>query len=165
MDPFWEKVILIVVDKFLLAVAGSGIAYLSAVAIERYRRNQALVLELGKLRAQAYCRLLGFLGEQAWLISTLLSEGRRTEKNSGTIDGFLERLNSSVEEMNKSGARDIGLLDQSLGGRLRAYYEMVHAIEKYGVAELSETEREERRKKLSELREDVIAYLPPLPKP
>jgi hypothetical protein len=165
VDPFWEKVILIVVDKLLLAAAGAGIAYLSALAIERYRRNQAVVLELGKLRAQAYCRLLSFLGEQDWLISNLISQGRRTENNSAVIDGFLARLDASIEEMNKSGARDIAFLDQELGGKLRAYNDMVHAFEKYGDAELSETERVERRKKLRELHADVIAYLPPLPKP
>ena len=81
MNPFWDKLIWMVIDKVLLAGAGALIAYFAARSLERYRRDQAMVLELGKARAQAFARLMALLGEHAALIMALAGGVERTEDN------------------------------------------------------------------------------------
>lgn len=162
MEPsFSDKVWLIIIDKALLALAGGGIALLSAVFIERYKRHQSVVLELGKLRAQAFARIVSLLGEQRAIIDEML-----TTKNDARFKVLQERLTASAGEQMSSFLKDASLLDETLRVKFRAYAKAVTPdVKMDSRPNMSEADAEARRVKLNTLREEILAYLPPLPKP
>lgn len=95
MDPFWEKVVLLVIQYGLLTLAGGGIALLSSIALERYRRHQAVVLELSKLRAQAFVRLISLLGEHQSVLDALAGALPRVDENLP----YFEALRTRAEQI------------------------------------------------------------------
>lgn len=94
MDPFYEKLILLVVDKVLLAGVGAFIAYMAAKSLERYRRNQTMPIEVSKRQATAFVDVFSGLTEcslYAVRIMMLLREETADEEQvNHAVKAFLE---------------------------------------------------------------------------
>jgi hypothetical protein len=167
-NEFWEKVWLIVIDKALLAVAGGGIAFLSAVFIERYKRHQAVVLELGKLRAQSFARVVSSVWEFQSLLEVVLIAKRETPEEKAEFAAHLGRFSSALEEMMRSLRKDVALLDDDLSKRFEAYTKLLESetdISRFVERPWTEQEIEAYRQKLRGLRAEIMVHIPPLPKP
>lgn len=164
MDPFWEKVVLLVIQYGLLTLAGGGIAFVSSLVLERYRRHQAVVLELSKLRAQAFVRLMSLLGEHQSVLDALAGALPRTEENAAYFEALKTRADQIRVEAFTSIPRDAVLMDAKIRPHLRAYTKELYGLDatKIKAGPLSNTELEARREKLRELRDAVLKVVPPL---
>lgn len=166
MDPFWDKLIWMLIDKLLLAGAGALIAYLAARALERYRRDQAMVLELGKFRAQAFARLMSLLGEHSAFVAALAGGLERTEENLRFLNSP-ERLAQLRQDLYTTIPRDMALLDPALRSRLKTYVETVYEgldLRKADEKPLSKDVLAAWGKKVKETRDAVMELVPRLPK-
>jgi|GEM_PF-5968436 len=167
MDPFWEKVFFLVLDKGLLALAGGGIAFAAALALEKYRRQQAVALELGKLRAQAYARIVGATGVvQAKL--ELRQKFARIQASPSARTTLEEELRTALVKLYEVAANDAGMLDEDA---VLVSNEYITAL--FDFDEMSGRGAEPpgeakdlaaQRARLKELRQKLVKYVPPLPR-
>jgi hypothetical protein len=164
VDPFWEKVVLLAIQYGLLTLAGGGIAFISSLVLERYRRHQAVVLELSKLRAQAFVRLVSLLGEHQAVLHAVAGGLARTEDNARYFEALKIRADQVYIEAFTSIPRDMALMDSKVRPRLRAYLNELYGLDgtKLKAAPLSATELEARKDKLRALRDAVLEMVPPL---
>ncbi|NNC01910.1 hypothetical protein HJC10_03455 [Corallococcus exiguus] len=165
MEPFWEKVLLLLIDKLLLAGAGAAIVFFFSRALERYKRDQAVTLELGKLRAQAFVRILSSLSSIHAIMNHALE--RRHEPNIPPDQMFIaERLPIEARKLHDAMLDGGGLLDETTRKLLKDYTESFNEFNFKGrtASEISDAELETRRKKIEILRNRLLAYLPSLPK-
>lgn len=165
VSPFWEKVALLVIDKVLLAAAGAVIAYIAAKALERYRRQQTVTLEFGKLRAQAFARALVLLTEYQLLLDRLLVT-ERTEEHEAAARPMTEQFQAMSKDFFSNMAREAALLDKDSGLLLMEYVAAIVSVDKARVmaGPLSPAEMEERKAKLRDIREKLLLHFPPLPR-
>jgi hypothetical protein len=165
MNPWLVKILDSLIDKGFLAISGSIIAYVSARAIERYRRRQAVLLELGKIRAQAFIKVLSLLGEFHFLFDRLIKI-EKTDENAAEIEALGARIQSITPELHNTIRRDLVLLDIEAGSILVAIGEQLFSLDTHKLlsGNLPKDELEKRSKKLKELWDAVRSHLPPLPK-
>jgi hypothetical protein len=166
VDPFWEKIVLMLVDKVLLGLVGAGIAYIAALALERYRRDQAMVLELGKLRAQAFVRLMSMLGEHSLLFQQLAS-GQHLKENEAMRQVLQARAEKFRDEMMTAIPRELAVLDPELRKRIGAYVQALYTeldFRKFDEAPMAKAELDAWMKKVGDLRDAVMELVPRLPK-
>lgn len=146
-------------DKLLLFASGVGVALLTARYVERHRREQALVLELGKLRAQALTRTLGALAHHMALVETVMAlpDGRVPKP-------LAEKLVGASESFHLDLANDLALLDSDVLSAVLAFADEVFAYEKTpeGIQKVSPGELQARHERLHRLRMAALAFLPPI---
>ncbi|MFL5345567.1 MAG: hypothetical protein ACJ8AT_12270 [Hyalangium sp.] len=163
MDPFWEKVVLALIDKGLLAMVGTGLTYLVTRAIEKYRRTQAMVLELGKARAAAYIRIISALTElQTYLDDYLIMD--KSDPKSPKLAELSEKIAEVSAEVQKIVRRESALIEKEVGHEIDEYAQAIVRL-KESVTTLTPAQFETRRASLREIRYRLLRYLPPLTLP
>jgi hypothetical protein len=70
-----DELIKIVLDKFLFGLIAAGVSLYAARHLERYKRDQAMTLELGRARAQAFVKTYGILMAVLIMVSEYTSYG------------------------------------------------------------------------------------------
>ncbi|MCY1022353.1 hypothetical protein [Pyxidicoccus sp. MSG2] len=159
MEPFWEKLILMFLDKGLLALMAGVFAYFASRALERYRRNQAVTLELGKARAAAFLRVRSCLGACDFLVACLEVEGGGVDSERSR--DLLAQLETARAALWAQLTKDFGLLDDEAGAAALKYQRALTAgyviISKGGSMRGGREEAE-----LDEARQELERLLPPL---
>jgi hypothetical protein len=119
METFEEKLTLMLLDKGLLALVAGALAYFASRALERYRRNQAVTLELGKARAAAFLRVRTSLGACDFLVACLEVEGGGVD--SDRYQRLLVQLETARTALWERLTQDFGLLDDEAGAAALKY--------------------------------------------
>lgn len=119
MDPFTQSLILALVDKGLLALVAVVFGYFVNKALERYKRNQAVTLELGKARVAAFLRIRSCLGACDFLVACLEVEGR--DVDSARYRDLLAQLDTARAALWARLTQDFGLLDDAAGAAALKY--------------------------------------------
>ncbi|MBZ4402443.1 hypothetical protein [Myxococcus sp. AS-1-15] len=167
MDPFQEKVVLLVIDKGLLAIAGGLVAFIAARALERYRRQQSVVLELGKLRAQAFTRLLGAISAYALHIDEFLAVAHKIDIKHPSVEKHTQATMAAASTLREIALKEGALIDRETGELINEFLTAAHppSVERINAGPFSESELKERQARIRALRERLRRYLPPLPIP
>lgn len=163
MDPFWEKVVLILIDKGLLGVVGAGLTYLVTRAIEKYRRTQAMVLELGKARATAYIRIIGVLTELQTYVDDYLGMDK-SDPESQKLAELSAKITEVSAEVQKIVRKESALIEEKVGYEINEYAQAIVRL-KENVTTLAPAQLETRLASLRDMRHRLLRYLPPLTLP
>ncbi|NTX07039.1 hypothetical protein [Myxococcus sp. CA040A] len=157
---------LLVIDKGLLTLAGGTIAFIAARALERYRRQQSVVLELGKLRAQAFARVLSAAASHAYHVDQLIAAARTNAEESDKIRVLGKAAMDSALSIQDVALREAGLIDRKTGKIIQKYLVAISEIdvERMKKGGLTEEEATNRKDNINELRDELHRFLPPLPR-
>ncbi|WP_155893170.1 hypothetical protein [Cystobacter fuscus] len=164
VSEFCQDIIKIVVEKVLLLGSGVLVSLFTAKWIERHRREQAIIVELGKLRAAALVRLISFLSEADLLLNTILALGP-SETHAGARQIAEQRFFELKEKVSETIGGSGSILDDEIAQEIAKYNSLVFAE---GVEALNETnqltheELERKRAQTREMRSKLLKYLPPL---
>ncbi|WNG18489.1 hypothetical protein [Cystobacter fuscus] len=164
MAEFHQELVKIVIDKVLLCGSGVLVSLITAKWIERHRREQAIIVELGKLRAAALVRLISFLSEADLLLNTILSLGP-SEAHAGARQIAEQRFAELKEKVSETIGGSGAILNDEIAQEIARYNFLVFVE---GVGALSGTdpiapkELENKREQTREMRSKLLAYLPPL---
>lgn len=120
-----EKILL---DKGLLALSGVIVSLVTALWVERYKRNEAVTLELGKARANALVFIIGATREIELLLSTL-GGATHADRQTPERKNQLARLETVREELAQEGLRRISLMDRVLFDEVLSYMETLAELE------------------------------------
>lgn len=167
------NLLVLVLDKFLLAaVAGFG-AFAISRAMERYKRTQALALELGKVRAEAIVRAarnLALLEVKLWKViggalGTMALEGTSAYDMKSLRERYGRQQTEIIDLANKVGgqvADDLVFLgDEQLA--VSAYFATLNQIS-WALANQTQDPEHLRRllRNVPRAREGLAAFFPPL---
>jgi hypothetical protein len=159
----------LVVDKFALALVGALVAFAAALLLERYKRNQAVLAELGKKRAEAFTavfsRLLQCESAHHDLSSSILLD--QFEPSAPDPELQLVRVRFAKDRL----AQLAGRLREEINGARLLLGDDLHALALEYVSECEASlgavgERDAwgaHARKLDESRKKMWRYLPALP--
>lgn len=144
-----------VFDKGTLVVTGVVVAWVTTILVERIKRREAMTLELGKLRAAAFTRILKQVTNVQLRVGDAL-EARVKNQFGPEHQAALEQAAKTFE----TTLREEGpLLDAELDAELKAYFEAAFAgVDKHHSAE----DLQRRSERLKAMRKDLLRFFPAL---
>ncbi|WP_147477299.1 hypothetical protein [Corallococcus sp. AB038B] len=153
------------IDKLLLAAAGAGIVFYFSRALERYRRDQSVSSELGKLRAQAFAKILAALSSNHMILTQAL-EHRHTAQIPDTDALLLARSKEQLERLRDVVLEGIGLMDKPVGTLFSNYATAFGEFDlsEKALLEMTDEQIEAKLKIIRAMREQLAAYIPPIPR-
>lgn len=164
----------LVIDKLLLGAIVAGVGFFVWKAMQRYKRSQALSLELGKQCAAALVRASTSLAlleqKMARLVGGPVGEMRLDDNTDVGVRSFRERLARTADEFiaesNKVGAQiteDLVLLGGAQADAVPAYFgAILRLFDAGGNSSIASAIVEHLIQQVPKARKALAAYFPPL---
>jgi len=160
VDPFSEKLILLVADKILLAGVGAFIAFMASKALERYRRNQTMIVEVAKRQATAFVDVFCGLTECSIHASRIMALARETPPNEEHIENAANKFLEARERLH----------DKLYAARFLLRYEIGDAamgvsieIDEFAKAVVEQAPAEKLDQHLAQLKESLMPFAKHIP--
>jgi len=153
-----------VIDKGLLVGVAATVTFLATRALERYRRKQTVIAEIGKARASALIRVLSALSATHELAMRFRIEVVAANRNPDQIMHYMAEVQTAIKNFSQRLTEDSLLVGPELSNLLLTCHS---AITEWTVAAMKADSARvdlafnDFTQKLHEL----YKYLPEMPKP
>ncbi|REG24149.1 hypothetical protein ATI61_115192 [Archangium gephyra] len=158
-----EQILLAFFDKLVLTATGSVvIVYFTGMAIERYKRTQSVMIELGKLIATGFVELVKKISICDMQISLIAQQAESKGALQFVAQQDREALKDAVKNLGDDLKKVAFLLDEKTRGMVMDYYVFVSDLASSD--DLVYLGGLKKAAKMGEnLKSNLRLFLPPLP--